>query len=60
MAEAEADYLLARTLFPENRRLYMAQVGASVHGLTSVGASTVGQPAPARNRVRRITTAFGT
>ena len=30
MAEAEADYLLARTLFPENRRLYMAQVGASV------------------------------
>ena len=30
MAEAEADYLLARTLFPENRRLYMAQIGVSV------------------------------
>lgn len=30
LAEAEADYLLARTLFPENRRLYMAQVGVSV------------------------------
>ena len=30
MAEAETDYLLARTLFPENRRLYMAQVGVSV------------------------------
>ena len=30
MAEAEHDYLLARTLFPENRRLYMAQVGVSV------------------------------
>jgi hypothetical protein len=30
IAEAEVDYLLARTLFPENRRLYMAQVGVSV------------------------------
>jgi hypothetical protein len=30
MTEAETDYLLARTLFPENRRLYMAQVGVSV------------------------------
>jgi hypothetical protein len=30
LTEAEADYLLARTLFPENRRLYMAQVGVSV------------------------------
>jgi hypothetical protein len=30
LAEAEHDYLLARTLFPENRRLYMAQVGVSV------------------------------
>jgi len=30
LAEAEKDYLQARTLFPENRRLYMAQVGVSV------------------------------
>ena len=30
LTEAETDYLLARTLFPENRRLYMAQVGVSV------------------------------
>ena len=30
LSEAETDYLLARTLFPENRRLYMAQVGVSV------------------------------
>jgi len=30
LTEAESDYLLARTLFPKNRRLYMAQVGASV------------------------------
>ena len=30
LTEAESDYLLARTLFPENPRLYMAQVGASV------------------------------
>ncbi len=30
LTEAEVDYLLARTLFPENRRLYMAQVGVSV------------------------------
>jgi hypothetical protein len=30
LAEAETDYLLARTLFPENRRLYMAQIGVSV------------------------------
>ena len=30
LAAAETDYLLARTLFPENRRLYMAQIGVSV------------------------------
>ena len=30
LTEAEADYLLARPLFPKNRRLYMAQVGVSV------------------------------
>ena len=30
LADPEADYLLARTLFPENRRLYMAQIGVSV------------------------------
>ena len=30
LSAAETDYLLARTLFPENRRLYMAQVGVSV------------------------------
>lgn len=30
LTEAETDYLLARTLFPENRRLYMAQIGVSV------------------------------
>lgn len=30
LREAEVDYLWARTLFPSNRRLYMAQVGVSV------------------------------
>ena len=30
LADPEADYLLARTLFPENRLLYMAQIGVSV------------------------------
>jgi hypothetical protein len=30
MAEAEHVYLLARTLYPEDWRLYMAQVGVSV------------------------------
>jgi len=30
LREAEVDYLWARTLFPCNRRLYMAQIGVSV------------------------------